>query len=117
MLRKFIIIILFCLGGCQSNIKKNWDCPLADGGSCKNIQDIDYGIQDNKNGFDLKQASKIKPAQNKQSKSAQTSNVFQDLRSRESIARVRFAPYIDAAGNRHEKKFVYYIETSSDWTK
>lgn len=116
---KFILFtsLLLITASC-SPVSSSWSCKNGLKGSCKTIKEIDTGyIDNNKNdskSVNLKE--KINQKSNNNISSTEDSS-FNDFRSKESVARVKFSPYVDEAGNRHDSSVVYYLEQKAEWRK
>lgn len=109
-MQKVVLILSILLTvACNSTVKNNWDCPMQKGGICKTIQEIDYGYNNSKLSIDKNNLSKFKTL------TQQRPNSFEELRSKEMVSRVVFAPYIDKAGNKHDISQVYYVEFGAEW--
>lgn len=110
-----LISICLCLiASACSPVSSYWSCKGHVKGSCKTINEIDNNSSEN-NNINLKNSFKNK----NETESLQNNNIssFDDFRSKESVARVVFSPYVDAAGNRHDVSIVYYLEQKSEWRK
>jgi hypothetical protein len=104
-----VMIILPLLLSC-SPVSSSWGCKGNLTGSCRTISEIDdnsLSFDDEKNLRDFKEQ--------KTQGNTNDSHSFDIYRSKEKVARVLFAPYIDKAGNRHDKSIVYYLERKSNW--
>lgn len=115
---KFIVFtqLLLVTTSCINPVSSNWSCRNSFSGSCKTILEIDNSIADNKNYGNTNLDNMFKRKNNDNSVSPfDSANPFNSFRSRESVARVMFSPYIDEAGNRHDKSIVYYLEQKSEW--
>ena len=115
---EFINKCLYCLTlliiiGC-SPVSSTWSCKGNVKGSCKTINEIENDYSQ-KETVDIENSFKDK-INNENIKNKDISS-FNDFRSKESVARVVFAPYVDTAGNRHDVSTVYYLEQKAEWRK
>ena len=112
----FLTFILSNITAC-SPVSSNWSCKSGFVSSCKTIKEIDSGgnveeVSADEFKFDSKVVS------NDNSNQPDTNDIsFNSFRSKESVARVKFSPYVDEAGNRHDYSVVYYLENKAEWRK
>jgi type IV conjugative transfer system lipoprotein TraV len=135
---KFLLLTLFVLlpllVSC-SPVSSNWSCKSSLSGTCRTIGEIDNGYDSAKENHktNLKDKMDVDSSiinngngnndnNNNNDGSANGNNddsdnisSFDFYRSKEKVARVMFAPYIDEAGNRHDKSVVYYLEQKAEW--
>jgi hypothetical protein len=111
----YSLIFLVLLNAC-SPTSSSWSCKATLNGMCKSIGEIDSGYNDKlkSNSINLKDEKN-----SKKNKEDNLKNItsFDDYRSEEKVSRVMFSPYIDEAGNRHDKSIVYYLEQKAEWKK
>ena len=108
----YLLIFHFLIVGC-SPVSSTWSCKSSINGVCKNIREIDNGYVDSK---DIENNSNnFVKRFNKEYNKNHNNNFLTDFRSKEKVSRVKFSPYIDRAGNRHERSIVYFIEQKADW--
>lgn len=116
---EFIVFISLSLVtvSCISPVSSSWSCKNNVVGSCKTIGEIDNNLVANKdNRGEINLNNKLK--QENYDSGINGSNIsFNSFRSKENVARVMFSPYIDEAGNRHDKSIVYYLEQKAEWKK
>lgn len=110
--------IIYCflsllISACASNVRSDWDCKLPGGGTCKEMSEIDNGYISNIS--DIENKSFLKKVEKENKNVSINYNSFEDLRTKEKVSRVMFAPYIDKYGYRHETSVVNYVEQKSDW--
>lgn len=99
--------------GC-SPVSSSWSCKGNVKGGCKTINEIENDYSQ-KETVDIRNSFKNKTnTENVKNKDIAS---FNDFRSKESVARVVFAPYVDTAGNRHDVSTVYYLEQKAEWKK
>lgn len=112
--KNYLILLAVSLVVSCAPISSNWSCKSSLAGTCRNIGEIDNNYA--KNDYD---DNNIMVKNNKtKSKVAMTEeNItsFNDYRSKEKVSRVMFSPYIDEAGNRHDKSVVYFLEEKAEW--
>ncbi len=135
-MKNYIILIsLFFIFSCSSNVKGDWSCPILKGGkgSCVSIQKADVtesGPSINKDikGFNYVESgqeieinlvapkvSKLEDVYGKSFWKEGRSKSNQRFRTEEKIGRVWFASYIDSRGNRHEESIAYVVDEKSQW--
>lgn len=103
---KQILIILgfiFFMTAC-SPVSSTWSCKGKTKGGCKTIYEIEQNYDD-----------KVHTRLNLKQEDKKDFSSFEDFRSRESVSRVVFGPYIDSAGNRHDMSTVYYLDQKAEW--
>ena len=109
MIRRILCLtLLVATVGC-SPVSSSWTCKTNLKGTCNSIWEIDNGQKgENRNSINLKNDFEQK---------VYKTNItnFSEFRSKESVARVVFLPYVDEAGNRHDISVVYYLEQKSEW--
>lgn len=130
----FILLLIFSITSCSSNVKGSWSCPTLEGGkgNCVSISEADEFNLSNNNTrlpesyFDKQQkieikliAPKLKDLQRlttspQQNPTPQT-NPTSKLRTTEKIGKIWFAPYIDSDGNQHGENVIYIVDEKSKW--
>lgn len=109
----YLTILILLITNC-SPTTSSWSCKGSIKGSCKTIHEIDNGYEKGKvNKIEKELKENIKSRRQE----SQEMSSFDDFRSRESVARVVFTPYVDTAGNRHDVSTVYYLEQKAEWKK
>lgn len=111
-----IIVCTILTVGC-SNVSSSWSCKNSMNGTCGTIKEIEDGNITNKDNKNNKNKFFIKNNKNIMKEEEKELSNFDDYRSKESVARVIFSPYIDEAGNRHDYSTVYFLEQKSEWKK
>ncbi len=132
-----IIFSIFFINSCSGNIKGSWTCPVLEGGkgSCVSIGDADNYQLANGNinlsatpegYFDKQQEIQIKLVAPKfkdlqklttTQTSPQTNLVrgSSQLRTKEKVGKVWFAPYIDSDSNQHGESITYIVDEKPKW--
>lgn len=109
-MKKIILIILTLLITNCSPVSSSWSCKGNTKGSCRTIKEIDNNSinssKSKKYDFDFKNSEKVVKK-----------NDLNDYRSKEEVSQVLFMPYIDKAGNRHEKHVIQYLEQKAEWRR
>ncbi len=140
-MKQLLILTLFIISSCSSNIKGSWTCPILEGGkgSCVSIGDADgYQLSNNNSNlsaapegyFDKQQKIQIKLIAPKlkdlkKLTTTQTSSLTNptqnlgrsssQLRTEEKVGKIWFAPYIDSDGNQHGENIIYVVDEKPKW--
>ncbi|MEM9093943.1 MAG: TraV family lipoprotein [Pseudomonadota bacterium] len=120
ILMRYLCVIPFVLGGCASsvrleNVAGSWSCPRIDG-ICADISAIDAGLGA---GFDAAPLGVADPRGRSKgafiTASSDGTTGYTPARSADEVARIVFAPMVDASGHYHGAREVFAVMTPGTW--
>ena len=105
---------ILALAGCASplkmeNVAGTWTCPRVDG-KCAGIEELDRPP--------VEQPRLIGAIEGSSVTTRDTENIADSIaprRSGDQIARIVFAPRIDADGNYHDRREIFAVMTNGGW--
>lgn len=106
-------LILGALSGCEM-MNSNYDCPLSEGASCMSLHDMDEAVSRGIYPKEFKHAYNDNPYESYVLKTDAIPEGH-PLRTKDKIAKIWVAPYMDKDGNYHEQSNIYTVVENSSW--
>lgn len=105
-----IALIFGALSGCEM-MNSNYDCPLSEGASCMSLHDMDEAVSKGLYPKEFKQTNH----NNLYEPLILNTDEGYPLRTKDKIAKIWIAPYMDSNGNYHEQSNIYTVVENSSW--
>ncbi len=116
MLSKKLVILSLILGalsGCEM-MNSNYDCPLSEGASCMSLHDMDEAVSKGIYPKELKHTYNDNLDSSYVLKTDAIPHGY-PLRTKDKVAKIWVAPYMDSNGNYHEQSNIYIVVENSSW--